>query len=95
MGLRVSRLRPWPIGGIEAPSRSRYTVKKGDTLYSIAWRAGLNWKTIASLNGIGPPYRIQQGQVLRPRYPFETPHSRIPSSKCAQACRLKFKGPHR
>ena len=50
-----------------AVAGSRYTVKKGDTLYSIAWRAGLNWKTIASLNGIGPPYRIQQGQVLRLR----------------------------
>ena len=50
-----------------AVAGSRYTVQKGDTLYSIAWRAGLDWKTIASLNGIGPPYRIQQGQVLRLR----------------------------
>ena len=61
---------PAPVadrGDRAAASGSRYTVQKGDTLYSIAWRAGLNWKTLASLNGIGPPYRIQQGQVLRLR----------------------------
>jgi lipoprotein NlpD len=61
---------PAPVadrGDRAAASGSRYTVQKGDTLYSIAWRAGLNWKTLASLNGIGPPYRIQQGQVLQLR----------------------------
>ena len=61
---------PAPVadrGDRAAASGSRYTVQKGDTLYSIAWRAGLNWKTLASLNGLGPPYRIQQGQVLRLR----------------------------
>jgi lipoprotein NlpD len=42
-----------------------YTVKKGDTLYSIAWRNGADYRELAKLNGIGRDYAIQPGQVLR------------------------------
>ncbi len=44
-----------------------HTVKKGDTLYSIAWKYGLDYKQIAYSNHIKPPYRIYTGQKLRLR----------------------------
>lgn len=43
---------------------SRYTVKQGETLYSIAWRANSDVRQIASLNNISPPYKIYPGQKL-------------------------------
>ena len=43
---------------------TKYTVKKGETLYSISWRAGLDVRTLANLNGITAPYRIYPGQKL-------------------------------
>lgn len=42
-----------------------YTVRGGDTLYSIAFDFGLDWKELASWNGIGRPYTIYPGQSLR------------------------------
>jgi len=41
-----------------------YVVKPGDTLYSIAWRHGLDYREVARWNGIGRDYRIYPGQVL-------------------------------
>nr|WP_241242219.1 peptidoglycan DD-metalloendopeptidase family protein [Thalassotalea sp. G2M2-11] len=43
---------------------SEYIVKKGETLYSISWRAGLDVRTLASLNDISPPYQIFPGQKI-------------------------------
>ncbi|TXR54058.1 peptidoglycan DD-metalloendopeptidase family protein [Reinekea thalattae] len=43
---------------------SSYRVKRGDTLYSIAFRFGLNYKKLAAANGIGNDYKIYQGQRL-------------------------------
>ncbi|HEX5691397.1 MAG TPA: LysM peptidoglycan-binding domain-containing protein, partial [Roseiflexaceae bacterium] len=42
-----------------------YVVKKGDTLYSIAWRHGVDYRELARWNGIGRDYAISPGQVLR------------------------------
>ena len=42
-----------------------YTVVKGDTLYSIAFRSGMDVASLVSLNGISPPYNIYPGQQLR------------------------------
>jgi len=44
-----------------------YTVRKGDTLYSIGWRYGLDYHDIARWNGIGSDYRIDVGERLRLR----------------------------
>ncbi len=41
-----------------------YTVRPGDTLYSIAFNHGLDYQTLARLNGISAPYRIYVGQIL-------------------------------
>ncbi len=42
-----------------------YTVQRGDTLYSIAWRHGLDFRALARANGVPAPYRIYPGQQLR------------------------------
>ena len=41
-----------------------YTVRSGETLYSIAWRANSDVRQLAKLNGISPPYNIFSGQKL-------------------------------
>lgn len=43
----------------------RYTVEPGDTLYSIAFRANEDIRTVAKWNGITPPYTIVPGQEIR------------------------------
>lgn len=48
------------------PERPKtYTVKRGDTLYSIAWRHRLDYQDIARWNGIGRNYLIHPGQKLK------------------------------
>ena len=41
-----------------------YTVIRGDTLYSIAFRLGLDYRALARANDISPPYMIYPGQRL-------------------------------
>lgn len=41
-----------------------YKVRSGDTLYSIAWRYGLDYRELARWNVIDPPYVIFPGQPL-------------------------------
>jgi lipoprotein NlpD len=50
-----------PDGTIHA---DKYRVHRGDTLYGIAWRFGLDPHDLARWNGIGPPYTIYPGQYL-------------------------------
>lgn len=53
-------------GCASEPERPQtYTVKRGDTLYQIAWRHKLDWQDIARWNAIGRDYVIQPGQVLK------------------------------
>lgn len=42
-----------------------YTVQSGDCLSTIGSKLGVNWKEIASLNGIHSPYTIYKGQKLK------------------------------
>jgi len=44
--------------------RATYVVRPQDTLYSIAWRYGLDFHDLARWNSIGPDFRIAVGQVL-------------------------------
>lgn len=46
-------------------SGQQYVVKRGDTLYSIAFRYGLDFKELAQKNGIDGRYRIFVGQRLK------------------------------
>ena len=47
------------------PSGNIYQVKPGDTLYSIAFRYGRDYRDLASDNGIAAPYNITVGQNIR------------------------------
>ena len=42
-----------------------YTVKKGDTLYSIGLEFGYDYKEVAATNNINAPYSIKIGQQLK------------------------------
>jgi lipoprotein NlpD len=42
-----------------------YRVRRGDSLYTIAFRLGLDWRDLAKWNGIGVPYTIYPDQELR------------------------------
>ncbi len=42
-----------------------HTVRKGDTLYSIAWRYGVDYRRVAYWNGIAEPFTIYPGQRIR------------------------------
>jgi len=46
------------------PIPHHYVVKLGDTLYSIAWRYGLDYHDVAAWNDIGPGYLIKPGLTL-------------------------------
>jgi lipoprotein NlpD len=41
-----------------------YTVQRGDTLYSIAFRYGLDFRRVAAANRIAAPYTIYVGQKI-------------------------------
>ena len=43
----------------------RHVVERGETLYSIAWRYGRDYRELGNANGISPPYTIHPGQVIR------------------------------
>ncbi len=43
---------------------TEYIVKKGETLYSIAWRSDIDVRSIALLNSISAPYKIFPGQKI-------------------------------
>ncbi|MFA5270329.1 MAG: LysM domain-containing protein [Patescibacteria group bacterium] len=46
-------------------SGETYTVKDGDTLYVIGQQLGKDWKKIAELNGLEPPYSLDVGQTIK------------------------------
>ena len=58
-----------------------YTVKRGDTLYSIAWRHQLDYRDVARWNRIGRDYVIHPGQVLK----LQRPGGRLPQPTTARA----------
>ncbi len=56
--------RTLPAKG-RVPQPDYHVVRKGETLYSIAWQYGLDYRTMAARNGIRPPYTIYPGQRLK------------------------------
>ncbi|WP_294964790.1 murein hydrolase activator NlpD [uncultured Gilliamella sp.] len=50
-----------PKGGYQGDT---YTVKRGDTLFYIAWVTGNDYRSLAAKNNISEPYAVSVGQVL-------------------------------
>jgi lipoprotein NlpD len=60
----VQRTAATPSGHTEVAS-GNYRVQRGDTLYAIAFKHGLDYRDLAAWNAIASPYRIFAGQDLR------------------------------
>lgn len=55
------------LNGWKQPNalKSQYRVKKGDTLYSIAWAFDMDYRALARANGLASPYyQLEPGQYL-------------------------------
>jgi len=48
-------------------------VQAGDTLYSIAWETGRDYRELAKWNDLDPPYVIRRGQKIRLHAPAVEP----------------------
>lgn len=53
------------VAPVRAAPGGTYKVNKGDTLYSIAFRNGVDFRDLASWNNIASPYTIWPGQELK------------------------------
>lgn len=42
-----------------------YSVKSGDTLFTISQEYGVQWTAIATLNNLEPPFALKVGQELK------------------------------
>jgi lipoprotein NlpD len=51
----------WRYSQAHSPA---YRVRAHDTLYSIAWSYGLDYRALAAANNLPPPYHIVPGQTL-------------------------------
>lgn len=51
--------------GTYSAGDSNYTVRKGDTVFSVMRLTNVYWKDIIKLNGLQAPYTISPGQSLR------------------------------
>jgi lipoprotein NlpD len=60
------------------PVSGNYRVVRGDTLYAIAFKHGLDYRDLAAWNGIAAPYRIFAGQELRLKAPAQVAHTAPP-----------------
>ena len=59
--------RQAPVQDRASPAPDKLThhvVGRGETLYSIAWRYGIDYKMLAKSNGITTSYRIYPGQKI-------------------------------
>ena len=65
-----------------ADNRELYVVRPQDTVYSIAWRYGLDFRDLARWNNIGSDFRITVGQTLSlaPSRSATPARSRAPTS---------------
>ena len=82
----VEDREPLPV----ATAPTGHTVERGDTLYSIAFRYGLDYRKLAAANNIDESYTIYPGQRIRleeaqpvsapARPPAATPVAPVPTS---------------
>ncbi|MCV6611766.1 MAG: peptidoglycan DD-metalloendopeptidase family protein [Amphritea sp.] len=81
--------KPVRVVSSNSPRPDRYTVRRGDTLYAIAFRYGLDYRQLARNNNINGRYEIYPGQKLdlKPRKappPAARPASSSPQKAASQ-----------
>ncbi len=73
-----------------------YRIRRGDTIYSIAWRYGFDYREFAQWNNIRYPYRIHPGQYLRITRPTTARSARInTATKTVQTSKPKTAASYR
>jgi len=79
-GAKAPAPKPPPSAAVQAPKPGAadgyYTVKQGDTLYSIALDNGADYREVAQWNALDDPTKLRIGQVLRVKAPDSRPESR-------------------
>jgi len=65
------------------PDPAMHRVQAGETLYGIAFRHRLDWRSLAAWNGIAEPFVIRPGQLLR----LSPPQGERPRVAAAEAVR--------
>jgi len=73
-----------PAPATEA-TRGTYRVVRGDTLYAIAFKHGLDYRDLAAWNGIAAPYTIFAGRELRLSAPIHVSTPSAPVASTVQA----------
>lgn len=73
--------QPTPVPGAPAVPTGTYTVKRGDTLYSIALEHGVDYRDLAQWNRIEDAAKIRVGQPLRVIAPEETPQTQVGAAR--------------
>lgn len=98
-GKPQAKPKPRATAPADQPRPEFYTVKTGDTLYSIALEFGLDYREVAAWNSIDPA-RIRVGQQLRlspPRgavaTPLRTPGGTVEAQPLDGAGRASAGGP--
>ena len=65
----VTAPNPQVLGAQDNPAPQNpfkdYTVKKGDTVFSIAQQSNMDWTTLATINSLQAPFKLSPGQVLK------------------------------
>lgn len=60
---------PQVLGATDKPTEQKlfkdYTVKNGDTVFSIGQKSNIDWTTLATINGLEAPFKLQPGQILK------------------------------
>jgi lipoprotein NlpD len=65
--IRQHKFHPAPVvNGWDLPAarHNAYIVQKGDTLYSIAWAFGMDYRDLANINNLHPPYTLLRHQKI-------------------------------
>lgn len=74
-----------------SPRSIRYIVRKGETLYSVAWRFELDYRQLAKLNHLQSPYTLYPGQLLHLKGPI---HKKAKPTKQAKSRYFNVRNSH-
>jgi len=63
--LRVTQLCALSVLLWGCGTHTYHLVQRGDSLYSVSWSYGYDYKDVARWNGLQPPYELTPGQRIR------------------------------